>query len=265
LLTVELAFGDAPFELPPSLDVIQVRTRDVMWQKERLLRVGMNRLLDRGFKKIAWLDADIQMTDPFWVERASALLDEVPLCQLFSESVRLGRSGESEFVRRGVAADFSRTGRMRLRGLSSGYAWAARSDLLLKSRFFDEAILGGGDAAIWLGALSGSRQFDWRKSLGKTRLFKSLGPAMQNHFLLWAKEFGTHVGGSVGFIEQTVYSFYHGNPDKRFYGQRYEWVKNLDPEHDLKVDDAGCWNWTHPSHPYAATVAGYFAKREEDG
>ena len=61
LLTVELAFGDAPFELAgpttPS-QLVQLRGGDVLWQKERLLNIGM-RCLPDDCDKVAWLDADV--------------------------------------------------------------------------------------------------------------------------------------------------------------------------------------------------------------
>src|SRR5262245_23844676 len=57
-LTVECAFGDQPFELEPSSQVLQVRGQDVMWQKERLLNTAI-KSLPQQCRKVAWLDADI--------------------------------------------------------------------------------------------------------------------------------------------------------------------------------------------------------------
>jgi hypothetical protein len=57
-ITVECAFGNAPFELPPSLNVIQMRANTLLWQKERLLNLAAS-WLPRSCKYVAWLDCDI--------------------------------------------------------------------------------------------------------------------------------------------------------------------------------------------------------------
>ena len=57
LITVECAFGAEPFELGPSPSVIQVRGRDVMGMKERLLNLAIERLPPH-VTKVAWVDAD---------------------------------------------------------------------------------------------------------------------------------------------------------------------------------------------------------------
>ncbi len=92
----ECAFGDervragavelgVPVPLPP----------DVMWQKERLLNLTIDRVPDR-YTKIAWVDADVLFTNPSWIVEASERLDEVPVIQPFSHAVRL-RPGETSY------------------------------------------------------------------------------------------------------------------------------------------------------------------------
>ncbi|MFX5494217.1 hypothetical protein ABTD62_20980, partial [Acinetobacter baumannii] len=62
-LTVECAFGDAPFDLPPSLDVIQIRSETLLWQKERLLNLGAS-WLPASCRFVAWIDCDILFDNP---------------------------------------------------------------------------------------------------------------------------------------------------------------------------------------------------------
>ena len=80
LVTVECAFGAEPFELAASPHVIQVRARNVMWVKERLINLAIARLPDH-VTKVAWLDADILFTNAAWAQQTSALLDRWPLAQ----------------------------------------------------------------------------------------------------------------------------------------------------------------------------------------
>src|ERR1043165_4119631 len=87
-ITVECAFRDGPYELPRSRDTIRTRANDVMWQKERLLNIAMERLPARC-TKVVWLDADILFDDPDWVARTSDALDEYAVVQPFEPAVRL--------------------------------------------------------------------------------------------------------------------------------------------------------------------------------
>src|SRR6185295_1783317 len=57
-LTLECSMGSSGFELPESRNVIRVRGRDVMWQKERLLNIALQQVPAR-FSKVAWLDCDV--------------------------------------------------------------------------------------------------------------------------------------------------------------------------------------------------------------
>ena len=60
LLCVELAFGGKNFEVSKEdADIlVQLRGGDILWQKERLLNIGLERL-PKDCDKIAWLDCDI--------------------------------------------------------------------------------------------------------------------------------------------------------------------------------------------------------------
>src|ERR1700688_1333465 len=65
LLTVELAFGDDPFELPASPAVIRLRGRSRLWMKERLINAAVSRLPVQ-YTAFAWLDGDLLFADRSW-------------------------------------------------------------------------------------------------------------------------------------------------------------------------------------------------------
>jgi hypothetical protein len=75
-VVVELAFGDAPFELRPEDGdrVIQLRASAVLWQKERLLSIAREHLPPEC-DKVVWLDADVLFENDGWVARTSELLE----------------------------------------------------------------------------------------------------------------------------------------------------------------------------------------------
>src|SRR5215475_7940847 len=51
-IVVDCAFGDDPWVLDPSSVVVRLRTSSVLWQKERLINVGLERVPDR-YPKLA--------------------------------------------------------------------------------------------------------------------------------------------------------------------------------------------------------------------
>lgn len=67
----ECAFGNAPFELAPGDRIRQIRARDVIWQKERLLNLALAALPAR-ITKVAWLDDDRLFSNPRWAEEKCA-------------------------------------------------------------------------------------------------------------------------------------------------------------------------------------------------
>jgi len=152
IITMECAFGEQPFELHPSERIIQVRSHDIMWIKERLINLAINHL-PSTVKKIVWTDCDMLFCNPDWLVRTSALLDRYPLVQPCSSLHRLER-GESAYrgrgyFRRSFACQHQR--RPESASLWSGAhgfpggAWAARRSLIDKHKLYDAEILGSND------------------------------------------------------------------------------------------------------------------------
>ena len=90
LLVAELAFGDTPFELAPGEHVLQLRASDVMWQKERLLTIAVERL-PPSCRKVAWLDCDVLFENPDWLSQTADALEHYVIVQPFSRAIHLKR------------------------------------------------------------------------------------------------------------------------------------------------------------------------------
>lgn len=87
LMVVELAFGDAPFEVPAGLSdrLVRRRAESVLWQKERLLNIGL-RDLPTACDKVCWLDADLIFENDDWASETSRLLDSYVVVQPFESA-----------------------------------------------------------------------------------------------------------------------------------------------------------------------------------
>ena len=65
LTTVELAFGERPWEVtePDNPRHVRLRTAYELWHKENLINLGVQHL-PRDWKYVAWIDADVSFARP---------------------------------------------------------------------------------------------------------------------------------------------------------------------------------------------------------
>lgn len=260
LITLEAAFGTAPFELEPASDVIQVRGRDVMWIKERLINIGIAQLPPQA-QKVAWLDADILFENPAWAVQTAALLDDFPVVQPLDTVRRLGpdRKVEPRRDRVGFARQLSRRPESaHLRGSAHGQpgiAWAARRSLIQKHGLYDAAVMDGGDELFshalgggfntpCVRGITGAKHIKWSPLMNRilNRLARIPWPRpaaewyirrsvihpprpapeerFYAHYLRWAQSFYAQVQGQVGYVSGMALHLWHGNPVNRRYGER---------------------------------------------
>jgi hypothetical protein len=268
MLLVEGSFGRRPFLLPKSDKILQIRCPSVMWQKERLLNVGIEHL-PSSCKKVAWLDTDIFFENPLWAVETSNLLDQYPIVQPFDLVLWLPK-GTRQFSGQGIAwsgfaavaqnhpglflsGDFDRHGH-------TGYAWAARKDLILKHGLYDRSIAGSGDH-LMAHAMMGD--------LSSPCVTNSVGAAnpFRDSFHAWAKPFHSDVRSNVGFVRGAVLHRWHGDRKKRYYYKRMVGLlaREYNPTLDVTVASSEALQWTEHGAPLKRWMKNYFTRRQEDG
>jgi hypothetical protein len=268
LVVVECALGGVGFELSDRAGVVCVRGRDVMWQKERLLNVAIQNV-PSVFSKIAWLDCDVLFTNPQWAEETSRLLDRYPVVQPFSDVVRLERgeladSGGGERWRGFAAAyhdephsllngDFARHGH-------TGFAWAARREVLGERALYDGCVAGSGDHMM-AHAFAG----DWHGACIQ-RMFGG-NAAHRQHFAQWSKLIYPRVRGAIGYAQGSLLHLWHGDTANRRYVNRNRDLAGFgfDPAVDVKLGASGCWEWSSDKPELHRWAVEYFGSRKEDG
>jgi hypothetical protein len=273
LLTVELAFGDEAFELSDrDADMlVQLRGGDVLWQKERLVNIGVQHL-PTDCDRVLWVDADVTFARADWADETRRLLRDYAVVQPFSHCVRLPRgvescepatlpfgSGENQLFY-GIAWGLRSKGRESLESYArhghTGFAWAARRELLEKHGLYELNLLGNGDTDI-AHAMFGSVDY-W--GLGK------LGPHARAHLARWAEPFAASVGGSVTHVGGVVAHLWHGDTANRLYDRRLEVLHELDPErHVVRTADGLLALADDAPDAVRAWTRDYFASRREDG
>ena len=266
LVIVEARFpGDTP--LPPRYESLKIPARDLMWQKERLLDLGTG-WLPASCTKVAWLDADVLFEDPAWAVATSKLLDDAFVVQPFKTAVRLSRgalepnpgddvfeSFGSMFVHR---PEELAHGKYELHG-HTGFAWAARRDLVARHGLYDACIGGSADhmmAHVFAGDL---------RSRCITRMVGNGGRHLA-HFRRWARRVHAEMEGRLAFTEGRLLHLWHGTIENRRYAQRNKELREFafDPNTDIRISDTGAWEWASDRPDLHEWARCYFAERKED-
>jgi hypothetical protein len=266
-IVVECAFDNQPFVLPGS-NVIRLRASDVMWQKERLLNFAISKLPPEC-QKVAWLDCDILFQDPAWLVQTSKLLDDFALIQPF-QKVLYPAKGDSSYssdsiaFRESFGSSFSSASTKPLPGNfwkhgHTGFAWAARRDLLKNPGLYEACIVGDGDHVMAHAAYG-----DWDSACVHNCI---VGQAHRNHFRQWAAEFYKDAQGQIGYAAGTVLHLWHGEiPHKGAYQSLVKLqTHEFDPTRDIRIGSTGALEWNSSKPELHRSLQNYFASRREDG
>lgn len=267
LLTAEVAFADAEFELPAAPHILRLRARDVLWHKERLLNIAIAQLPPE-VTKVAWLDGDILFENADWAVETSRALESVPVLQPFHHAFRLlpgqrAHDGQGERHRSFAAVHSALPGLSRFASFTvhghTGFGWAARRDVVQALGLYDAAIAGSGDhlmAHAFCGDFSS-------RCLEETFLRCS---SYLTHFKQWAEPAWKLVRGRVGFVPGAVLHLWHGERKFRGHRQRNEAMSRLgfDPLRDLRREENGLWCWSGRMPGLRDWGLEYFAHRRED-
>lgn len=255
LFVVEAAYDGAPFVDDTSFLRLRAGPQHVMWQKERLLNLIVERLPEE-FDAVAWLDADALLLDSGWPRKAVAALGQYPAVQLFEKWHFTDAHGRIDRTKFGVG----HLGQLMLkngRGAAApGGAWAAHRTVF---PLYDAHVLGGGDSALletWL-AMEGSF------------VAGTMSAGYQRDYARWQRQARRKIRGRVTCLPGEVAHLYHGHLADRRYTERHQILSRhaFDPAKHLQVDEQGLNAWTNAAPAdLRAEVRDYFlARREDDG
>lgn len=270
LLTVECAFGDQPYDLPESADVVRVRSASLLWQKERLLNLAVS-WLPRSCEFVAWLDCDLVFTNPDWAHETASLLRDVSVVQVFETCNRLPREYETVITGGEVCTSFARvvdddpttlsTGKYQDHG-HTGYGWAARRDILDRHGLYEHAVAGSADHYMAHAAIG-----DLDSPCIQRLMMRNT--TLMNHFREWAEPFHASVSGGLKAVSGQVLHLWHGELADRNYMLRHVEFSEFafDPYSDLIAVPGRPFEFrvTQGKEKLAEWFRMYFTARHEDG
>jgi hypothetical protein len=279
LLTVEIAFGDRPFEVTDAFNPwhLQLRTSMEMWHKERAINLGIRQLrkMVAQLKYVAWIDADVTFLNSDWAHETIQMLQHHPVIQLFGVAANLDPDGHvqwtcpscfREFLFKGylqgaskLAPEYSTSGH-------PGLAWAATNQALLElGDLIDTCIAGSGDSHI-ANCLKGS----WNQGVGEdsSATLNLFSKGFQEAIRDWGER-AERYAGNVGFVTGTVAHHWHGRSETRGYKNRMDILQKwkFDPSVDLLLDEAsgGLYSFKGNKPGMEAEIKRTMILRNEDG
>lgn len=267
-ITVECAFGDDPFELPASLDVIQIRARTLLWQKERLLNLAAS-WLPRNCEYVAWLDCDILFDNPDWARDLERVLKKYKVAQLFETCLRLERD-DAKTMAPDLSESFASVmnrdstllniGRYDRHG-HTGYSWACHREIFDEVGLYDCAPAGSADHFM-AHAIYGDYNFCIQNALKRDH-------RQIDHLKAWGKRFYQLVQGSLGVVPGQIRHLWHGDAINRRYFLRMREITDLgfDPWTDLHIVPGAPLEWAPGLNKPGLQqyFTNYFSSRREDG
>ena len=264
LYVIEIIYENQSFRLklqnPKHLLKIELPNSCILWNKENMINVGVRHFLPSDWKYMAWIDADIEFKDPYWVEETIKTFKDhnADILQLFSYCRFLGRdhlpktywfSSMFQYVQKqmGYSTKYF---------WQSGFAWACTHSAFERMEgLFDDAIVGAGDH-IMKNSFIGTQMKnfnDYKNIPGLYRKIVEFYDRVSN-FKCW-------------FVNGIIVHNYHGEKKNRMYDRRLAILEKHDYDPDIHLDKNNCLGLSCPSNDmsieFQSDIQDYFRTRQE--
>ena len=246
----ELSIQGSPFIFTENAaNVFHFSTDDIMFYKENIINLVEPRL-PATYTKLCVMDADILFENPDWYTLMSAQLNNVQICQPFSEAHWLNLS-YNEIIR--YKASFLKN---RIDG-HEGFVWGFQRDWFHANKLPESGFIGVGDTMFV-----------------KAVFNKTILAAHQYvHRILTAYIARVPSDISAAYLDLKIYHLYHGTIANRKYSSRHVKIGEvLDRLHVAEIDECidfqpdGIMKWKAPvRETLNAFMKEYLCQRDDDG
>ncbi|WP_439398639.1 hypothetical protein ACRQ5Q_14930 [Bradyrhizobium sp. PMVTL-01] len=268
---VECAYGSRPYDLAdlPGITHVPVRARTLVWNKECLLNIGIQRL-PHDAQYIGTFDADIHFRKRHWAAETVHALQLYPVVQPWTECIDLGPNDEMMQAHKSFCSlhhagkPVVESGKKHWKfdggpydHAHPGFAWAWTRP------FLDE--VGG---LIETGGM-GSGDHHMAHSLvgaGRKSVPAGTSESYLGHILRWEKRALRAAARKLGFVPNLIEHAFHGSKPKRGYNTRWGMFleHGFDPHTDLKRNSYGVLEFAGNKPYLEAAFDRYLRSRSED-
>jgi len=261
LYVVELAYQSQRFLVTDHRNPkhLQIRTEIPIWHKENMINLGIQKLLPKTWKAVAWIDADIEFENPSWAKDTLRVLNGTKdVVQIFSHAIDMDEKGDTMNI-------FSSFGNQYIKGMPyvnkqftywhPGYAWACTRKAYEKmGGLYESAILGSADNVMALSIIS--------KGL------KAINENSTDDYKQSVLDFQNRVRHlRLGYVPGVIRHYFHGSKKNRKYGDRWQILlkHEYSPSKHITKDKTGILVPTDSCpQEMLDEIMDYFRERNED-
>lgn len=261
LYIVEMAYNNEPYYLTDEFNSmhLRLRTKHLLWHKENMINLGIQKLLPADWKAAAWIDADVEFESPEWALHALKVLNgSRDIVQLFSHAVDMDPQQHAMRIFQSFGFQYNKGIKYTNGGLNyfhPGYAWA------ITRRAYEK--IGG----LYQNGILGSGDFNMAMSLiGKA--ISSVNRGESDSYKNDVLAYETRIKGlRIGYIPGVIRHYYHGTKANRFYNTRWKILIEYcyDPIKHITTDKDGI---IIPTEDFPKSmlqeIRNYFYSRNED-
>jgi hypothetical protein len=258
---VELAYKKQRFIItePNNPRHLQIRTEIPIWHKENMINLGVQKLLPKNWKAMAWIDSDIEFDNPTWAKDTLKVLNGTKdIVQLFGNCIDMDKNEEAMNI-------FTSFGHQYCKGLPysktiiqfwhPGFAWACTRKAYEKmGGLYEKGILGSGDNIMALCLIQ--------------RGLKSVNENSTEDYKNSIIEFQERVKTlRLGYIPGVIRHYFHGSKQNRRYHDRWQILLKYDysPSAHVTNDKNGVLVPTKDCpEEMLNEIMEYFKERNED-
>lgn len=249
--------------------LLQLSDGDIMWQKERLINIGID-LLPHDTNTVIICDADVIFTDDKFIEKLEITLNKYAAVQCFSSVNHLKQNinatnfdyfnvnfnNKDIFINSspGCIMTYSLYGNFAAG--AAGYIWAFRYEAIKNVKLFESNIIGSGDR-VSASAFLGLSAPPW--------VMAGYDRGIYYRYLELAKNNGIN-RDTVGYIDIPIYDLFHGLHADRRYNERHNILKNMQfniEKHLIKQPGAPFKFSGYMQKPHRDEIKNYFYSRNE--
>lgn len=252
LFPIELSY-DGNFFIDDENSIrIKGSSNNVLWQKERLLNIALEKL-PKEYTNVAWIDCDVLLDNENWIDEVNEKLEKFKVLHLFEEAKRLDSKGDIGRCSKTILVN-KEPNNINLNKGITGFGWAMRREVIDELKFYDKQIIGGADALMFY------------SFIGKidNEVSSKMNEEWFKHYKKWANKSYEMVKGSVSYVSGDITHLYHGEILNRKYNNRYELLSdnNFNPTKDMYKNNKKLWQLKNKD--IKKGMKEYFVDRNED-
>ena len=163
--------------------------------------------IPKEYKKIAWIDPDLEFNNKNWYRDTSKKLNSYKLVQMYSMGLSTDKYGREQRLHPGIMSMYGKVSESDWFNHPGhpGGAWGARRELWKFAGLYPFALMGGGDTVFIYTIFGYDFSHTAYKNIGIS------GNRIFQHYSKWRNDIQNYVNKNVSFIDGDFIHEWNGN------------------------------------------------------